>query len=81
MDKRTYQRMVAELRQLSKRIDKLTVFRVTDTYENLSLREQLMIEDQLLAMRRYHYMLKERIEYYEKEVTGDGRPFPENPAE
>ena len=69
MDKRTYQRMVAELRQLSKRIDKLTVFRVTDTYENLSLREQLMIEDQLLAMRRYHYMLKERIEYYEKEVN------------
>ena len=80
MDKRTYQRMVVEFRQLSNRIDRLDIFTVTDAFENLSLREKLMIKDQLIAMRRYHTMLGDRIEYYEKKVTRNGRPFTEDPA-
>jgi len=81
MDKKTFQRMVAELRQLSDRIDRINVFTVTDSFQKLSGHEQLMLMDQLNAMRWYYHSLKNRIEYYEKEVQKDGRPFKEDPVE
>lgn len=82
MKKRTYQRMVTELRQLSNRIDKLTVFKVTDTYAKLSKQEIIWINEQLNAMKWYYSCLKNRVLYYhDKEVRENGRPFTENPAE
>jgi len=81
MDKRTLQRMVAELRQLSNRIDKLNVFTVTDTYEKLSEQERIWINEQLNAMRWYYHSLKHRVLFYsDKEVLKNGRPFTEDPV-
>ena len=82
MNKRTYQRMVAELRQLSNRIDKLTVFKVTETYAKLSKQEKTWLNEQLNAMKWYYCILKRRVLYYhDKEVLKNGRPFTEDPAE
>jgi len=64
MNKKTLQRMKTELRQLSDRIDKINVFTVTDTFDQLSRHEQLILRDQLHAMTWYYESLKNRIEYY-----------------
>jgi len=81
MDKKTYQRMVAELRQLSNRIDKLNVFLVKDSFKKLSGHEQIMIMDQLNAMKWYYHSLKNRVLFYhDKEVLKNGRPFTEDPV-
>ena len=81
MDKRMYQRIVAERRQLENRIDKLRIFFVTETFAKLSNTEKGWLRDQLNAMKWYHHILCVRIEYYsEKEVREDGRPFTEDPA-
>lgn len=82
MDKRTYQRMVAELRQLDRRIDKLTVFKFTETYAKLSKQEKIWLNEQLNAMKWYYSSLKSRVLYYhDKEVLKNGGSFTENPAE
>lgn len=81
MDKRTYQRMNAELRQLSNRIDRLTVFTITDTFKKLSGHEQIMINEQLNAMTWYYHSMKKRVLFYhDKEVAENGRPFTEDPV-
>ena len=81
MDKKTYQRMVAELRQLSNRIDKLNVFIVKDCFKKLSGHEQIMLMEQLNAMKWYYHSLKNRVLFYhDKEVKENGRPFTEDPV-
>lgn len=82
MDKRTFQRMISERRQLDKRIDKLRVFLVTEAFAKLPDREKDWLRDQLMAMKRYYSILCFRINYYsEKEARENGRPFTEDPAE
>ena len=82
MDKRTFQRMVAERRQLDRRIDKLRVFFVTEAFAKLSDTEKGWLRYQLNAMKWYKHFLSVRITYYsEKEVRENGRPFTEDPAE
>ena len=82
MDKRTYQRMNAELRQLRNRLNRLNDFTETDVYLALPLQERVLINEQLNAMKWYYHSLKNRVLFYhDKEVTGDGRPFTEDPAE
>ena len=83
MDKRTFQRLVAERRGLIQRIDRLTVFTVKDSFKQLSGHEQLMLMEQLSAMKWYYTTLNNRIRYYEnyeEEVKGYGRPFTEDPV-
>ena len=64
MDKRTYQSMVSELRQLSNRIDRLNAFTATDVYEKLSKQEKIWLNEQLNAMKWYYNTLKNRVWYY-----------------
>ena len=81
MNKRTLQRMVAELRQLRNQLNRLNDFTGTDVYLALPLQERVLINEQLNAMKWYYSSLKNRVWYYRgKEVTGDGRSFTEDPV-
>ena len=55
------QRVIDEANEVSEKMGKLTEFRTTTTFANLSCNERADLQEQLWAMRQYHDVLTRRI--------------------
>lgn len=69
MDKRTLQRMKKELKQLDKRLDRISVFKVTETFAALPEFEKNLIREQQYFMKGYYDALYNRISFYELKLN------------
>ena len=64
-------RVIKEVEDLERKIDKLAKFLNTDKYKQLSSKQQALLSEQLPAMWIYRRILVQRIEDYAKETKGE----------
>lgn len=60
------QRVINEHAELVDRISKLDVFLTSDAFHAISLRQQFLLNKQIVAMQEYAWLLNERIKEFRK---------------
>jgi hypothetical protein len=62
MKKEVFERLIAEEKELSDRIEKLTVFVESENYKKLNDENQYLLRKQLDSMKEYESILQRRIQ-------------------
>lgn len=62
MKREVFERLIAEEKELSDRIEKLTVFVKSENYKKLNDENQYLLRKQLNSMKEYESILQRRIQ-------------------
>ena len=68
MKREVFERLIAEEKELSDRIEKLTVFVESENYKKLNDENQYLLRKQLNSMKEYESILQRRIQINKQNV-------------